>query len=164
MELTDLHLLSASEAARLIRAGMISSEELVEACLARVREVDPQVEAWTFLDRDYAMRQAERLDEWRRAGHATGPLHGIPIGIKDIFDTGDMPTEDGSVLHAGRTPRRDAVAVTRLRQKSIGDQLHQDRRADTGIQVPQPRRLRDRQPQTGHFQVFAPNAIEQQFT
>jgi Asp-tRNA(Asn)/Glu-tRNA(Gln) amidotransferase A subunit family amidase len=115
MELTDLHLLSASEAARLIRAGMIRSEELVEACLARVREVDPQVEAWTFLDADYALAQARALDELRLSGQAIGPLHGIPVGVKDIFDTADMPTENGSVIHAGRTPSRDATAVSRLR-------------------------------------------------
>ena len=115
MELTDLHLLSASEAARLIRDGMISSEELVEACLARIREVDPQVQAWTVLDPDYALAQARALDEWRLSGQAIGPLHGIPVGIKDIFDTADMPTECGSVLYAGRTPSRDATAVSRLR-------------------------------------------------
>ena len=115
MELTDLHLLSASEAARLIRDGMTSSEELVEACLARVREVDPQVQAWTFLDEDYALTQARALDELRLSGRAIGPLHGVPIGVKDIFDTADMPTECGSVLYAGRTPSRDATAVSRLR-------------------------------------------------
>src|SRR5438874_5504397 len=55
MDLNNLHVLSASEAARLIRDGVISSEQLVEACLARVREVDEQVQAWTFLDPDYAL-------------------------------------------------------------------------------------------------------------
>src|SRR5688500_14506055 len=115
MELTDLHLLSASEAARLIRDGMTSSEELVEACLARVREVDSQVAAWSFLDPDYALAQARALDELRLSGRPIGPLHGIPVGIKDIFDTADMPTECGSVLYAGRTPSRDATAVSRLR-------------------------------------------------
>jgi Asp-tRNA(Asn)/Glu-tRNA(Gln) amidotransferase A subunit family amidase len=115
MELTDLHLLSASEAARFIRDGMISSEEVIEACLARIREVDPQVEAWTFLDSAYALAQARALDELRLSGRAIGPLHGIPVGVKDIFDTADMPTENGSVIHAGRTPSRDATAVSRLR-------------------------------------------------
>jgi Asp-tRNA(Asn)/Glu-tRNA(Gln) amidotransferase A subunit family amidase len=115
MELTDLHLLSASEAARFIRDGMISSEELIEACLARIREVDPQVEAWTFLDSDYALAQARALDELRLSGRSIGPLHGIPVGVKDIFDTADMPTENGSVIHAGHTPSRDATVVSRLR-------------------------------------------------
>jgi Asp-tRNA(Asn)/Glu-tRNA(Gln) amidotransferase A subunit family amidase len=115
MDLTNLHLLSASEAARLIRDGVISSEQLVEACLARVREVDPRVQAWTFLDPEYALQQARALDQLRLEGKAIGPLHGIPVAIKDIFDTADMPTENGSVLHAGRTPSRDATAVSLLR-------------------------------------------------
>jgi Asp-tRNA(Asn)/Glu-tRNA(Gln) amidotransferase A subunit family amidase len=115
MEVTNLHLLSASEAARFIRDGMISSEELIEACLARIREVDPQVEAWTFLDSDYALAQARALDELRLSGRSIGPLHGIPLGVKDIFDTADMPTENGSVIHAGHTPSRDATVVSRLR-------------------------------------------------
>jgi Asp-tRNA(Asn)/Glu-tRNA(Gln) amidotransferase A subunit family amidase len=115
MELTNLHLLSASEAARLIRDGVISSEQLLEACLARVREIDGQVQAWTFLDPDHALAQARAADAWRSEGRATGPLHGVPVGIKDIFDTADMPTENGSVLYSGRTPSRDATAVSMLR-------------------------------------------------
>ena len=115
MDLTNLHLLSASDAARLIREGAISSEQLVEACLARIREVDTQVQAWAFLDPDYALAQARAADELRLSGRPVGPLHGVPVGIKDIFDTADMPTEYGSVLHAGRTPSRDATAVSLLR-------------------------------------------------
>ena len=84
-------------------------------CLARIEEVDAEVQAWALLDRDHAMRQAEAADMQRRQGKALGPLHGVPVGIKDIFDTGDMPTELGSPLWAGRTPRRDAAAVARLR-------------------------------------------------
>src|SRR5262245_13056731 len=115
MDLTDLHLLSASEAARLIRDGIISSEQIVEACLARIREVDGDVQAWAFLDPDYALWQARAADAKRLEGKPTGPLHGVPIGIKDIFDTADMPTENGSPLHAGRTPSRDATTVAMLR-------------------------------------------------
>ncbi|HSE88504.1 MAG TPA: amidase [Candidatus Binatia bacterium] len=114
MELTNLHLLSASEAARLVRDGMISSEQFVEACLARIREVDGQVQAWAFLDPDHALAQARAADELRLSGRPTGPLHGVPVGIKDIFDTADMPTENGSVLYAGRIPSRDATVVARL--------------------------------------------------
>lgn len=115
MDFENLHSLSASEAARLIREGVISSGQLVEACLARVREVDEQVQAWTFLDQDYALAQARALDQLRLEGKPIGPLHGVPVGIKDIFDTADMPTENGSVLCAGRTPSRDATAVAMLR-------------------------------------------------
>jgi Asp-tRNA(Asn)/Glu-tRNA(Gln) amidotransferase A subunit family amidase len=107
--------LSLSEAAADIRGGRITSAELVGDCLRRIEEVDSKVRAWAFLDRDHAMRQAEAADQHRQAGRALGPLHGVPIGIKDIFDTGDMPTEFGSPLWAGRTPRRDAAAVARLR-------------------------------------------------
>ncbi len=115
MDLSNLHSLSASDAGRLIREGVISAEQLVEACLARVREADAQVQAWAFLDPDHALAQARAADAWRLEGRSTGPLHGVPVGIKDIMDTADMPTENGSVLHAGRTPSRDATVVARLR-------------------------------------------------
>ncbi len=115
MDLSNLHCLSASDAAPLIRDGIISAEQLVGACLARVREVDARVQAWAFLDPDHALTQARAADAWRLEGRPTGPLHGLPVGIKDIIDTADMPTENGSVLHAGRTPSRDATVVARLR-------------------------------------------------
>jgi Asp-tRNA(Asn)/Glu-tRNA(Gln) amidotransferase A subunit family amidase len=115
MNLTNLNLLSATEAARLIRDGIISSAQLFEACLARIREVDGDVQAWAFLDPDHALAQARAADQLRLSGQPTGQLHGVPVGIKDIFDTADMPTENGSVLHAGRTPSRDATAVAMLR-------------------------------------------------
>jgi Asp-tRNA(Asn)/Glu-tRNA(Gln) amidotransferase A subunit family amidase len=107
--------LSCTEAAADIRDGRITSAELVGECLERVQEVDSTVQAWAYLDRDHAMQQAEAADRHRKQGKALGPLHGVPIGIKDIFDTGDMPTELGSPLWAGRTPRRDAAVVARLR-------------------------------------------------
>lgn len=111
----SLAALSLTEAAADIREGRITSAELVTDCLGRVEEVEAQVQAWAFLDRDHALRQAEAADRHRKEGKALGPLHGVPIGIKDIFDTGDMPTELGSPLWAGRTPRRDAAVVARLR-------------------------------------------------
>jgi Asp-tRNA(Asn)/Glu-tRNA(Gln) amidotransferase A subunit family amidase len=111
----SLAALSLIDAAADIRDGRITSAELVGDCLKRVDEVDAKVQAWAFLDRDHAMRQAQAADEDRRHGRATGPLHGVPIAVKDIFDTGDMPTEFGSPFWAGRTPRSDAAAVARLR-------------------------------------------------
>lgn len=115
MNLSNLHSLSATEAARLIRDGVISSEQLVEACLARIREVDSEIQAWAFLDPDYALEQARAADALRLEGKPIGSLHGVPVGIKDIFDTADMPTENGSVIFAGRTPSRDATVVSMLR-------------------------------------------------
>ncbi len=115
MDLTNLHLLSAFEAVRLMRDGVINSEQLVEACLAHIGAVDDNIQAWAFLDPEHALAQARALDQLRLEGKAIGPLHGVPIAVKDIFDTADMPTENGSILHAGRTPSRDATAVSLLR-------------------------------------------------
>src|SRR5258705_4742359 len=115
MDLKNLHEVGAGEAARMIREGVVTSVEFVQACLARVREVDAQVQAWMFLDPEYALGQARAADEYRMSGQPIGPLHGVPVGIKDIIDTADMPTENGSPLHAGRAPSRDASVVTMLR-------------------------------------------------
>ena len=115
MDATQLNWLSASDAARAIRDGAINSEQLTQACLARIRELEPQVLAWHFLDPEHALAQARARDLDRSEGRATGALHGVPVGVKDIMDTCDMPTEDGTELHAGRTPARDAAVVAMLR-------------------------------------------------
>src|SRR5918999_1197592 len=107
--------LSAAEAARRIRDGLLTSEELVEGCLEQIRALEPRVQAWQFLDEAHALAQARALDERKRNGEPLGPLHGVPVGVKDIIDTADMPTENGTVLHKGRTPRHDAGVVTSLR-------------------------------------------------
>lgn len=110
-----LNLLSATQAAQGIRAGLFSSEDLVQACSEQISRREPEVQAWTFFDPQHARRQAQRADQWRAAGKPLGPLHGVPVGIKDIIDTGDMPTEDGTPLHAGRSPWHDAKVVDLLR-------------------------------------------------
>jgi Asp-tRNA(Asn)/Glu-tRNA(Gln) amidotransferase A subunit family amidase len=115
MAAEDLPLLGAAEAARRIRDGVLSSQELVQACLERIRVVEPQVEAWAFLDEDHALTQARAADERKALGEPIGPLHGVPLGVKDIFDTADMPTENGTALHKGRMPREDAAVVAMLR-------------------------------------------------
>jgi Asp-tRNA(Asn)/Glu-tRNA(Gln) amidotransferase A subunit family amidase len=109
------HELSLAQAALEIAEGRLGAAELMQSCLDRIADIDGEVQAWTFLDRDHALRQAEAADDWRRHGRPLGPLHGVPIGIKDIFDTADMPTEFGSPIHAGRMPRRDATCVASLR-------------------------------------------------
>jgi len=115
MDATRLEWLSATDAARAIHEGSIGAEQLVDACLARIREVEPVVQAWQFLDPAHALAQARARGLDRMEGRPTGPLHGVPVGIKDIIDTMDMPTEDGTVLHAGRTPDSDATVVSMLR-------------------------------------------------
>ena len=112
----NLHLLSAVEAAEAMRAGEITSEELVRACLDHIAGIEEHIGAWTYLDPDHALKQAREADQLLRKGKGTGPLNGIPVGVKDIFDTRDMPTEDGTVLHAGRQPEADATAVALLRE------------------------------------------------
>jgi Asp-tRNA(Asn)/Glu-tRNA(Gln) amidotransferase A subunit family amidase len=111
----ELHNLPAVAAATAIRDGVITSEELVASCLARIEAVDTEVEAWAHLDPEHALAQAHAADEVRRAGEPTGPLHGVPVGIKDIVDTGDLAPECGTVLLEGRQPREDAAIVARLR-------------------------------------------------
>lgn len=107
--------LSLTAAAAAIRAGTLSSVALVRACLERVAAREDEVQAWAHLDADYALRQAEAADEALRSGKGTGPLHGVPVGIKDIFDTADLPTENGCPIFAGRRPTRDAACVALLR-------------------------------------------------
>jgi len=107
--------LTASEAAAEIAGGAVSAEDYTRACLERIEALDGEIKAFVHLDPDHALAQARRLDEHRKEGHALGPLHGIPVAIKDIFDTADYPTEYGSPIGAGRRPRDDATVVAKLR-------------------------------------------------
>jgi Asp-tRNA(Asn)/Glu-tRNA(Gln) amidotransferase A subunit family amidase len=108
--------MTATQALADIRAGKLTAEQYVTACLERIREVDEGIQAWAFLDPNHALEQARAADARRRLGRPLGPLHGLPVGVKDIVDTADMPTENGTVLHAGRRPTRDATIVSLLRQ------------------------------------------------
>lgn len=112
---SELHALNAVQALELLQDGRISAVDLTRACLERIAAREPVVQAWSFLDPAHALRQAEARDAERKAGKPLGPLHGLPVGIKDIIDTADMPTENGTVLHAGRRPMQDAAVVARLR-------------------------------------------------
>lgn len=112
----EMNRMEAGIAAAKLRAGDISSEQLVQACLDRIADTEEKVGAWAFLDPDYALQQAREADLALRAGTVWGPLHGVPVGVKDIFDTADMPTENGTILHAGRQPGEDATTVALLRQ------------------------------------------------
>ena len=116
--MTDITLveLSATEAAEKIRQGEITSEDLVKACLERIEQVDGDVQAWAHLNPEYALKQARMLDAQRQAGGPIGPLHGIPVGIKDNCDTDGLPTENGTVLDSGRQPREDSKVVSLLKE------------------------------------------------
>ncbi len=113
---SNLTTLTAIEAAERIAGGEMSAEAYVGACLDRIAAVDDQVHAFVHLDPAEALAQAKAIDERRRNGKAVGPLHGVPVAIKDIFDTADYKTECGSPLLKGRHPMRDSAAVARLRE------------------------------------------------
>jgi Asp-tRNA(Asn)/Glu-tRNA(Gln) amidotransferase A subunit family amidase len=111
----ELVRLPAVQLAQLIAEGRLSSEATVTAFLARIEAREPDIRAWAFIDPERALAQARARDADKRAGRSRGPLHGLPVGIKDVIDTADMPTECGTVLLAGRRPTRDAAVVERLR-------------------------------------------------
>lgn len=108
----ELFRLTAADAARRIVAGDISSEELVRSCLDRIAAREPRVGAWAHIDPAAAIREARRLDRIKKS---RGPLHGIPVGVKDIIDTATMPTACNSAIYKGHRPARDATVVARLR-------------------------------------------------
>jgi len=107
--------LSLATALEQMRHGGLSSAQWVRACLQRIDELDGSVEAWAWLDAGRALRSAAAADQRLRNGE-TGvlPLNGVPVGIKDIIHTRDLPTEMGSPIFAGHHPARDAAVVERL--------------------------------------------------
>jgi Asp-tRNA(Asn)/Glu-tRNA(Gln) amidotransferase A subunit family amidase len=108
--------LSASAAVAAIDAGQTSSVELVQAYIDQINAHEEVVGAWAHFDAPQALAQARVADKLRKSGARTGLLQGIPVGVKDVFDTHDYPTEDGSIIHKGRTPAADAGSVEFLRK------------------------------------------------
>jgi Asp-tRNA(Asn)/Glu-tRNA(Gln) amidotransferase A subunit family amidase len=107
--------LSALAAREHLANGALSAVELTRACLHRIAAREDSVQAWACLDEGLALTHAQRLDAYRQTGRPLGPLHGLPVGIKDIIDTQDFPTENGNAIDAGRRPTKDAWLVARLR-------------------------------------------------
>jgi len=106
--------ISAVNALEMMQKGEITSEEYVTAFLEHIKNREPEVGAWIFLDPEMALQQAREADK-RRRDKSSGKLNGLPIGIKDIIDTKDMPTENGSLIHKDRRPPEDAHLVKLLR-------------------------------------------------
>lgn len=98
-----------------LASGAVRAVDLVQAYLARIAEVEPEVQAWAWLDGGHAVEQARALDARRQAGRPIGPLHGLPVALKDIIDTKGIPTANGLAIDAGRVPAEDAWIVARLR-------------------------------------------------
>ena len=114
--MTEPCLMTLSEAVRHIRAGGLSPLELLESCLENIDLLEPDVKAWVTVDREGALRQAKLLSDDAIGGALRGPLHGIPVGIKDIFYTAGMRTTAGHSAMADFIPRYDSAVVERLRQ------------------------------------------------
>src|SRR4051812_21213304 len=103
--------LSAREAAREIAAGRLRAEALMTACLERIATREPEIGAWQYLDAQAALEAARRCE----ASAPSGPLHGIPIAVKDLIDTDDMPTGYGSAIYAPPRPRAHPPPVAPAR-------------------------------------------------
>lgn len=112
----DLCFLQASELAPLIKKGEISPVEVVEALVARISEINDRVRAFIFLNREPALEEARQAEKEIRQGQYRGPLHGIPVAHKDLFDVRGLPTTAGSKVLAGYTAREDSAVAARLRQ------------------------------------------------
>ncbi len=107
---------SALQMADMVRRGETNAENLVKGALDLIEKTDNQLKAWAHIDSSGAIASAKLLDEIRDSGRALGPLHGVPIGLKDIIDTADMPTEFGSLAFKGHQPDQDATIVSKLKE------------------------------------------------
>jgi Asp-tRNA(Asn)/Glu-tRNA(Gln) amidotransferase A subunit family amidase len=114
--MTDPSRLTAAEALRRMAEGALTSEALVRACLDRIAEREPDIRAWAWLEPHRAIAEAREIDTRRRQDpRAVGPLAGLPVGIKDVIDAADYPTQHNSALYRGHRPGRDAACVAILR-------------------------------------------------
>ena len=112
----DLHYMSLDEVARRLKTRKLSSVELTGAMLRRIGEVDPRLGSYATVTADRALADAARLDAETEAGSSRGPLHGVPIAVKDLCNTQGVATAAGMAIHRGNVPSRDATVVARLKQ------------------------------------------------
>lgn len=119
--MNELHRLTATEAVHGIRAGKIKAEDLVASCLNRISEREPLVGAWAFIDAEGALTHARELDR----ATTEDRLCGVPIAVKDMIDTGDMPTQYNSAIYRNYQPFADAACVA-LARRSGGGSAWQD--------------------------------------
>lgn len=103
---------TATEIAQAVHDGATTCEAVARACLERIALREPEVQAWHYLNPEQVIAQARRLDRDR----VRGPLTGVPLGVKDIIDTADMPTEYGSPIYKGHQPTADAACVALARK------------------------------------------------
>ncbi|MDB9784075.1 amidase [Pelagibacteraceae bacterium] len=111
----DIFLLSTNELVEKMREGQISSVEVCKAYIERINKFEKNVKAWAFLDKKVLLEKAEEADDYRKSGKPLGPLHGLPVALKDIIGTRDMPTECGTVLRKGMSGSQDSEIVNLLK-------------------------------------------------
>jgi len=107
--------LDASKAIAEMRRGRLTSEDYIKACLCRIQAREYSVKAWSFIDPEAVLEEARKRDRQREEGRGSGPLHGVPVAIKDMIYTADMPTQHNSPLYEGYWPRYDAACVRLLK-------------------------------------------------
>ena len=113
--MTDIFLLTTNELVAKMREGQISSVEVCKAYIERINKFEKDVKAWNFLDKKILLEKAEEADDYRKSGKPIGPLHGLPIAVKDIFGTYDMPTECGTVFRKKMSASQDSEVVNLLK-------------------------------------------------
>ena len=111
----DLCFLSATQIVEGLQSGDIKSAQVLEGFSNRIAEFEDTVKAWEHYDKDFILQKANEADDYKNIGRPIGPLHGLPIGIKDIFGTNDMPTRCGTNLVGGVHTKDDASVVSFLR-------------------------------------------------
>ncbi|MGQ7845420.1 amidase [Granulosicoccus sp. 3-233] len=110
-----LNEVSALELRDRLASGASSAEALARLYLEQIAAREPDVQAWAWLDAEQVLAEARQLDQRRLSGAPIGPLHGLPVALKDVIDTARIPTANGTVLDEGRVPERDAFLVARLK-------------------------------------------------
>ncbi|SVC61043.1 uncharacterized protein METZ01_LOCUS313897, partial [marine metagenome] len=110
------HELSAAQLARQIRKKKITPVEVAQSLLERMDSLEPQLDAWVRVNRETVLADAEQRQVELESGAATGPLHGVPIGIKDIYNIADTPTTAGSKVYADYVPDETAVTIDLLQK------------------------------------------------
>jgi amidase len=111
----DLAFTDLTDIADALRKRTLSAVDLTEATLERIHTLEPQLQAFAFVSADHARTDAQQADTELRRGHWRGPLHGVPVVVKDLIETAGIPTEAGMKIFAGNVPTTDATCVARLR-------------------------------------------------
>ena len=111
----DIFSITTNELVAKMREGQISSIEVCKAYIERINKFDKDVKAWSFLDKKILLEKAEEADEYRKSGKPLGSLHGLPVAVKDIFGTYDMPTECGTVFRRKKSASQDSEVVNLLK-------------------------------------------------